>query len=62
MSTSQPTTTTPAYTSQERVYVNQDVLGKKRRYHNKQSSSYIIRSGIAGGVAGCVVYITNYTI
>ncbi|CAG8455871.1 12002_t:CDS:2 [Funneliformis mosseae] len=45
--TSQPQKATPAYASQ-------DALGKKLIYHNKQSLSYIIRSGLAGGVAGCV--------
>ncbi|RIA90774.1 mitochondrial carrier domain-containing protein [Glomus cerebriforme] len=49
MSNSQPPTTIPAYSTQER-----DAFGTKRRYHHKQSFCYIIRSGFAGGVAGCV--------
>ncbi|CAB4394407.1 mitochondrial carrier [Rhizophagus irregularis] len=40
---------TPVHSIQE-----VDALGTKRRYHNKQSLCYIIRSGVAGGVAGCV--------
>ena len=52
MSNSHSPTTTPAHSFQER-----DALGTKRRYHNKHSFCYIVRSGIAGGVAGCVVCI-----
>lgn len=43
---------TPVHSIQE-----VDALGTKRRYHNKQSLCYIIRSGVAGGVAGCVVCV-----
>ncbi|CAJ0838930.1 1713_t:CDS:2 [Entrophospora sp. SA101] len=46
---------TTSYSNQEQEQsLKQEVITKKTHYHDKQSVGYIIRSGLAGGIAGSV--------